>query len=1258
LQGKSQNVLLTPNRTVNAGEVAFRPDRDHDGMPDDEEERNGTDPDDPSDADADSDHDGLTNGEEVARGSNPNSADTDGDGVSDGEEVALGFNPSDPNSTPSPTAALVSLQVTPNPINLTINSALGQDPLQLNITGVRNDGSTFNLTGSPTVTYESQNPNLVLVDDFGNVAAVAAGSTSIKVMSGAVFIDVPVEVTTFTAGTASELEIPGYANNVDVAGNYAYVAAGSAGLVVVNITDTNNPTIIATLDTPGNANDVRIVGTTAYIADGLSGLQIIDVSNPSTPVTLGSIDTAGSANDVVVRGSLAYVAAGFSGLRIIDISNPSAPSDAGSVDTQDTAWGVDVSGDFVVVADGTSVSIIDATTVSAPTVVGRATLPFGTAVDVEVRGRYAYVAVFGQGLAVVDFSTPNRPRTIANQFGFNFKDIALSDRHIVGAEALFQNFVPILDLNDPGNPFYTASIFVSASGGFTGTGLAVTNERIFETASAGLFSPENGTTGTSRLFILDYQGAAAPVSDTAGVAPNVSITSPQSGSATGEGDLLPISIAATDDVRVASVQLIVNDKVIAEDRLAPYDITYFAPHGVTSLVIKAKAIDTAGNTSTSAPVTVNLLPDPPPTVSIGFPVAGQQLYEQESLFLVANAEDNSNVAQIVFTINNQTFENFSSFTVPAGITSLTLEATATDDFGNSASTTQTYSVVPDPAPSVSIVAPPVGTELLEGQKVDFIADASDNLFLDRVELTINGELFTDFQEPFKQTYTVPVGITSLVFEVAGFDNLGQSTVVSRTFNVVPDPGTTVSGRVLDTSGQPIQGATAKIGLLTVVTGPDGVFQIPDVPTFDDVLVRVTASINGTPAANASLPTAPVRGGTTNVGDITLSILPTAPTAFALADFDGDFLPDVFVGYPDRQSLFYSLSNGELTPNPTLLPPYGAVTAAANIDLHFGNKPQLFVQLKGRPGSVTAVTFENGEMQAPFTVGTGLSGESEYIGAGVDQSSGGGSDFRAGAKTSKTSVKAKSVLSANGTVLAFLENGAGGTALTVRLSDDSPAGFTDPMFMAVDPSKALRTLNVADINNDGLMDVLVLKPENGTSAKLVVYRRTSLSAFDVPDESAVTVRAAVPGNGAIDYVLGYFVGDFNKDIAVIGDDGIRIYQGDGAGHFTSAGEIAIPQGTVVTGLAGVDLSGDNITDLLVTTRNSATPTARELRVYLGTTFDGFQSPTITNYTGPANMGDTRIGVGDFGGGFRQLDATVFDGDAARTLLDIGPARSSS
>ena len=46
---------------------------------------------------------------------------------------------------------------------------------------------------------------------------------------------------------------------------------------------------VGALDTPGTARGVEVVGELAYVADGSSGLRVIDVSNPAAPVARGAL---------------------------------------------------------------------------------------------------------------------------------------------------------------------------------------------------------------------------------------------------------------------------------------------------------------------------------------------------------------------------------------------------------------------------------------------------------------------------------------------------------------------------------------------------------------------------------------------------------------------------------------------------------------------------------------------------------------------------------------------------------------------------------------------------------------------------------------------------------------------------------------------------------------------------------------------------------------------------------------------------------
>ncbi len=65
------------------------------------------------------------------------------------------------------------------------------------------------------------------------------------------------------------------------------------GLRVIDVSNPAAPVEIGALDTPGYAYDVEVVGELAYVADRDSGLRVIDVSNPAAPVEIGSPRHAG-----------------------------------------------------------------------------------------------------------------------------------------------------------------------------------------------------------------------------------------------------------------------------------------------------------------------------------------------------------------------------------------------------------------------------------------------------------------------------------------------------------------------------------------------------------------------------------------------------------------------------------------------------------------------------------------------------------------------------------------------------------------------------------------------------------------------------------------------------------------------------------------------------------------------------------------------------------------------------------------------------
>ena len=624
-------------------QVVLSGDSDGDGIPDDLELASDLNPDDPIDGLEDADGDGLTNkaelvdfgtdflladtdgdgiedGEEVVAGAdgfitNPVLADTDGDGISDGDEVAAGTDPTDPTNGGG--GVLQSIAISPDSFTLTVNLVEGQASRQLTVTGQLSGGGTVDLTSIASGTnYTSSDLGICNFGaQNGRVFAGANGSCTVTASNGGFSATTSIVVTSFAPVALSSIDIPGYANNVDVNGGFAYVAAGATGLQILDVSVPTAPVIVGSVDTPGNANDVKVVGDLAFVADGeVGGLQIIDVADPFAPVIIGSVNTPGEAQDVAIDGMRAYVADGtVGGLQIIDISVPTAPSILGGVVTPATTRGVDVSGTLAVVADfgvGGAVHVIDVSDPANPQILGNPNFGgFGGIVDLVVRGNQAYVAAFSGGIRVVDFTDPATPHLIGIITAFWPFDVALSGQFALTTD-VFVNLssLPIVDIGDPDNPLLRTNLDFSAFGEFEGIGIAATPQFTYMTGAANAVF--NGVIGPSQLFIGQYRS----LEDLDGVPPTVAITAPLAGVTFFEGAMLSVTVDASDDIAVAAVEFLIDGQLAFTDTVAPFEFMATVPVGVSSLALGAVAVDFGGNRGSATEVAVNVAPDPLTTV--------------------------------------------------------------------------------------------------------------------------------------------------------------------------------------------------------------------------------------------------------------------------------------------------------------------------------------------------------------------------------------------------------------------------------------------------------------------------------------------------------------------------------------------------------------------------------------------------------------------------------------------------------------------
>jgi hypothetical protein len=261
-------------------------------------------------------------------------------------------------------------------------------------------------------------------------------------------------------------------------------------------------------------------------------------------------------------------------------------------------------------------------------------------------------------------------------------------------------------------------------------------------------------------------------------------------------------------------------------------------------------------------------------VSIISPTPGDTVKEGDFLTITVEATDEVAVASVDFLAGGEVVStDFAApyqfnFTVPVGVTGLTLGATAVD-FGNNVGVAGdvVINVIPDPLPTVSITSPQEGDTVIEESTITIRADASDNVQVVGVDFFVDGMLeATDTFAPFSTPFVVPVGVSFLIIEATATDNLGNSATDSIIVNVTPDPLTTVIGSIVDSDGNPVEGATVTCLGVSGVTGFDGSFSITGIPTISgDVICPATfttpegKTFTGTSAAVPS-----VLGGITDV----------------------------------------------------------------------------------------------------------------------------------------------------------------------------------------------------------------------------------------------------------------------------------------------------------------------------------------------------------------------------------------------------------
>ena len=200
---------------------------------------------------------------------------------------------------------------------------------------------------------------------------------------------------------------------------YAYVVNESGGgMQIIDLSDLpNSATLAATYTTLATSHNLIIDTANAILyLEGTSGSQsvrVLTLADPLSPVQLSAFGI--ECHDVFARDNIAYVSEGGSGsVGIYDVSNPSAPSlihrhNIPSAGYVHNTWVSDDNTHMITTEETTAktVKLWDISNLSSITLTDEyLSAPSFLAHNAYIKGDYAYVSHYDDGIRVIDISDP------------------------------------------------------------------------------------------------------------------------------------------------------------------------------------------------------------------------------------------------------------------------------------------------------------------------------------------------------------------------------------------------------------------------------------------------------------------------------------------------------------------------------------------------------------------------------------------------------------------------------------------------------------------------------------------------------------------------------------------------------------------------------------------------------------------------------------------------------------------------------------
>lgn len=300
-----------------------------------------------------------------------------------------------------------------------------------------------------------------------------------------------------------------------------------------------------------------------------------------------------------------------------------------------------------------------------------------------------------------------------------------------------------------------------------------------------------GLQGSSSGEVWLYKPVGWSAPGASNTPPMATISSPANGAEYDAGDDVVVTVDASDaDGSVSRVDFYAGAVKLGEDTSAPWSLTW-SDVAAGEYLLTVVARDDGGAAAVSPGVSISVLGNDAPTVSLIAPISDTSYVEGERISLLAEATDSDgSVSHVQFFSGTQFLGEDSS--APYGLDwddapvgNLSLSARAFDDEGASADSVPVAVEVVSSnlPPEVTLDAPLDGAVYQSGETVSLMASAQDSDGnIQQVDFLLDGELLASVAaSPYQFTWSdAPPGVHSIT--ALAIDNEG-SEVLSSTASI-------------------------------------------------------------------------------------------------------------------------------------------------------------------------------------------------------------------------------------------------------------------------------------------------------------------------------------------------------------------------------------------------------------------------------------------------------------------------------------------